>query len=89
MLKQANFKWDEEAEEAFIELKKYLAKTPKLVSPLPRETLFLYISVSDYSISAVLVGEREKQQVTVHYISHVFRKSEARYSPIENRSLLW
>ena len=83
ILKQANFKWDGEAEGAFIELKKCLAEIPKLVSPLLGETLFLYISVSNYSISDVLVVERNKQQVPVYYISHAFRGSEACYSSIE------
>lgn len=83
VLKQANFKWGEKAEKAFIELKKYLAEILKLVLRLPGKTLLLYISVSNYSISIVLVAEREKQQVPVYYISHAFRRSEACYSPIE------
>lgn len=57
VLKRANFKWDEEVEEAFIELQKFLAEIPKLVSRLSGKTLFLYVSVSDYSLSVVLVAE--------------------------------
>ena len=83
VLKQAYFKWDEEVEKAFIELKIFLAEIPRLVSPLSGETLFLYISVSNYSLNVVLVAEREKQQVPVYYISHAFRGSESCYSPIE------
>ena len=83
VLKQTNFKWDEEAEKTFIELKKFLAEVPKLVSPLPGEILYLYVSISDYSLSAVLVAERHKQQYLIYYISHAFRSSESRYSPIE------
>lgn len=59
VLKRENFKWDEEAKEAFLDLKKYLAEIPKLVSPLPGELLFLCVSISDYSISAILIVERE------------------------------
>ena len=83
VLKQANFKWDEEAEKAFIELKKFLIDFPKLVSPLLGETLFLYIFVSDYLLSSVLVAEIDKQQVLVYYINHAFCGSESHYSPIE------
>lgn len=68
----ANFKWDEEAEEAFLFLKKYLAELRKLMSPLTGKVLFLYVFVSDYSISVVLVAEREKRQLSVYYISHAF-----------------
>ena len=56
---------------------------PKLASPLSGETLYLYVSVSDYSLSAVLLAERHKQQCPIYYISHTFRGSESRYSPIE------
>ena len=65
---QVNFKWDVEAEEVFIQLKKYLAEIPKLVSPLLGETFFLYISVPDYSLSVVLVAESEKQQMPIYYV---------------------
>ena len=56
---------------------------PKLASPLSGETLYLYVSVSDYSLSAVLVAERHKQQVPIYYINHALHGSEFRYSPIE------
>lgn len=60
VIKQHKFVWSDEAQEAFLNLKSYLAEMPKLVSPLPGEKLYLYVSVSDYSISVVLVAEREK-----------------------------
>ena len=40
-LKKQSFEWSFEAEEAFQQLKKYLAELPKLVSLVAGETLFL------------------------------------------------
>lgn len=56
-LKKQRFQWDEEAEDTFCKLKNHLQTLPKLLSPLPGETLFLYITVLSYSLSAVLVAE--------------------------------
>ena len=71
-LKQTKFEWTEDAEEAFSKLKEYLASLPKLVSPVQGEILILYVLVFEYSLSRVLVAEREKKQLPVYYISHAF-----------------
>ena len=36
------------------------------------EKLILYVSVSEYSLSEVLVAEREKKKSLVYYVSHAF-----------------
>ena len=56
---------------------------PKLVSPINGEKLVLYVSISEYSLSGVLVAEREKKQLPVYYVSHAFRGSEGNYSELE------
>nr|CAE01888.2 OSJNBa0035O13.7 [Oryza sativa Japonica Group] len=66
--KQDKFVWTQEAEEAFIALKRYLSKPPVLVAPQPNEELFLYIAATPYSVSTVIVVEREKVQRPVYYI---------------------
>ena len=71
-LKQSKFEWTSEAEESFNQLKEHLSSLPKLVSPINGEILILYISVSEYSLSGVLVAEREKKQFPVYYVSHAF-----------------
>ena len=60
VLKKA-FQWDAKCEEAFSALKTYLSSPPILVSPIEGELLTLYLAVSDFSTSAVLV--RDKDQV--------------------------
>ena len=47
------------------------------------EKLILYVSVSEYSLSEVLVAEREKKKSLVYYVSHAFWGSEGNYSEME------
>ena len=54
-----DFQWDEKCEEAFMALKTYLSSPPILVSLAEGELLTLYLAVSDFSTSAILVRERE------------------------------
>ena len=82
-LKQSKFKWTSEAEESFNQLKEHLSSLPKIVSPINGEKLIFYVSVSEYSLSGVLVAEREKKQLPVYYVSHAFRGSEGNYSEME------
>ena len=57
VLKKA-FQWDTKCEEAFSALKTYLSSPPILVSPAEGELLTLYLAVSDFSTSAVLVRDK-------------------------------
>ncbi|KAL0448297.1 UNVERIFIED_CONTAM: hypothetical protein Slati_1386100 [Sesamum latifolium] len=41
-----NFEWDTSCQQAFEELKDYLAKLPLLVKPCPGDTLYLYLSTT-------------------------------------------
>ena len=58
VLKKA-FHWDAQCEEAFLTLKTYLSSPLVLVSPSEGELLTLYLVVSDFSISAAQVKERD------------------------------
>jgi ribonuclease HI len=82
-LKQARFEWTKEADDSFNQLKEYLASLPKLVSPRDGETLVLYVSISEYSLSGVLIAERERNQLPVYYVSHAYRGSEGNYTEAE------
>ena len=82
VLKKA-FQWDEKCEEAFMALKTYLSSPPILVSPIEGELLTLYLAVSDFSTSAVLVRDRERVQHPVYYCSRALRGAEERYPRME------
>ena len=82
VLKKA-FQWDEKCEEAFVALKTYLSSPPILVSPIEGELLTLYLAVSDFSTSAVLVRDKERVQHPVYYCSRALSGAEERYPKME------
>lgn len=55
-----NFEWTPECEEAFQRIKEHLGSPPLLSKPKEDEVLIVYLAVSEYAISAVLVREEEK-----------------------------
>ncbi|XP_074323190.1 uncharacterized protein LOC141660126 [Apium graveolens] len=54
-----------------------------LSKPLDGESLILYLAVSEYSISAVLVREEDGQQSPVYYVSKRLHDAETRYTSME------
>ena len=82
VLKKA-FQWDTKCEEAFSALKTHLSSPPILVSPAEGELLTLYLAVSDFSTSAVLVRDKERVQHPVYYCSRALRGAEERYPRME------
>uniref|UniRef100_A0A2N9GE62 Uncharacterized protein n=1 Tax=Fagus sylvatica TaxID=28930 RepID=A0A2N9GE62_FAGSY len=82
ILKKA-FEWNDECQQAFEELKKYLTEPP-LLSPSKRgEELYLYLAVSPTAVSSVLIREEERRQLPVYYTSRALRGAEERYPPME------
>ena len=75
------FSWSDECEQAFEDLKRYLASPPLLVKPQVGETLYLYLATSSEAISSVLVRENEcRTHQPIYYASKVLHGVEARYS---------
>ena len=54
--------WDIECDRALVAIKHYLTEPPIFASPETSETLYLYIVVSDVSVSAALFKEDEHRQ---------------------------
>jgi len=59
--KRVRFECDQEADDAFQSLNAYLARLPKIASPMPREPLLLYLAISKQAISVIFVVEQEKE----------------------------
>ena len=59
--KWKGFQWNEECDKAFQDLKEYLMRAPMLVTPKPGEDLFMYLSVSNHAVNAVLLRDRGMQ----------------------------
>ena len=56
---------------------------PILVSPIEGELLTLYLAVSDFLTSAVLVRDKDRVQHPVYYCSRALRGAEERYPRME------
>ena len=82
VLKKA-FQWDTHCEEAFAALKTYLSSPLILVSPSEGELLTLYLTVSDFLTSAVLIRDKDRVQHPVYYCSRALRGAEERYPKME------
>ena len=57
-------------------------QAPMLTAPGPGENLFMYLSVSEHAVSAVLLKDQGMQQ-PVYYISKTLVDAETRYLPLE------
>lgn len=80
-------KWDDKCGKAFEELKRILAELPTLHPPTSTNPLFLYVSCSETTVSAVLVTENDKNQKPVFYLSKTLQGAEHRYPPLEKLAL--
>ena len=76
--------WNEECDEALTAIKQYLVEPPVLASPEAGETLFIYLAVSDVSVSAALFKKDEnRKQRQVFFFSKSLADVETRYSHLE------
>jgi len=87
-LKNEDFKWQEEHQEAFDKIKEYLTKPPVLAPPVRNRPMRLYIAASESTIGSMLVQEDEKcVERPVYYLSRMLNDPETRYSNIEKLCL--
>ncbi|XP_060967074.1 uncharacterized protein LOC133035241 [Cannabis sativa] len=77
------FQWTEKCEEAFQALKMHLGQPPILSKPISGEVLSVYLAVSEYAISSVLIREDQGQQYPVYYVSKRLLDAETRYPQME------
>ena len=56
---------------------------PILVSPFEGELLTMYLAVSDFSTSTVLIRDKDRVQHPVYYYSRALRGAEERYPKME------
>ncbi|GKV15552.1 hypothetical protein SLEP1_g26334 [Rubroshorea leprosula] len=73
------FQWIDECQQAFDELKQYLASTLLLSKPVERESLYLYLGVTKEAVSSVLLREENKNQKPICYVSKVLQGAEHKY----------
>ncbi|XP_075633677.1 uncharacterized protein LOC142606168 [Castanea sativa] len=78
-----SFKWTDECQKAFEELKAYLSAPPLLSPSTPGEELFMYLAVSSAAVSAALIREEGKIQKPVYFVSRALRGAGERYPRME------
>ncbi|XP_059658416.1 uncharacterized protein LOC132304703 [Cornus florida] len=83
----SEFRWNEDHQQAFDQLKKLLASTATMIAPQIGVPLRLYITSTKRSIGALLAQEKDGRECSVCYISRIIQGAEARYSPIERHCL--
>ncbi|XP_074327587.1 uncharacterized protein LOC141665500 [Apium graveolens] len=76
-----NFEWTKKCEEAIQNINKHLSSPPMSSNPKAGETLVLYLAVSDFAVSAVLVWKEDDVQLSVYYVSKILADAETRVSP--------
>ena len=80
VLKKADkFYWTEECQQVFDQMKEYLHHLPTLTSPGFGDKLYLYLSIADEAVSAVLI-RKEGVQMLIYYVSRVLRRWKTRYT---------
>nr|XP_040243744.1 uncharacterized protein LOC120963224 [Aegilops tauschii subsp. strangulata] len=85
MKKTSSFEWNNQADEAFWDLKRMLSTAPILVVPANKEPQLLYITATSWTVTTVLVVERPEEgniqsaQHPVYYLSEVLSASKKNY----------
>ena len=77
------FEWMDKCQQAFEDLKAYLASTLLLNLSKPREELYLYLAMSPHAVSSALIKEEVKVQKPIYYTSKALRGAEGQYLPME------
>ena len=85
--KWKGFLWTEECDEAFKDLKAYLASPLILSWPEPREDLYMYLAISDHAVISVLIWQHKGIQRPIHYLSKTLVDVETQYLPLEKMVL--
>jgi len=85
--RNSRFIWTHECEEAFVELKRYMANPPVLCKPELSIPLCLYFAVTEKAISPVLLQEQDQVQRPIYFVSKVLQGPEVRYQALEKAAL--
>ncbi|KAI5311981.1 hypothetical protein L3X38_041154 [Prunus dulcis] len=80
---EQTFKWEEQHQQAFQEIKHYLSNPPVLSPPKRGRPLKLYVSASEVSIGSLLVQDnKEGKEQEVYYLSRTLTEVERRLNQI-------
>ena len=78
-----SFKWTDECQTTFNDLKTYFLSPPLLSPSMPGEELYLYLAISQAAVSAALVRKEDGSQKLVYFTSRALRGAKERYPQME------
>lgn len=67
----------------FKDLRKYLKSLLSLSKPIEGEQLYIYLFVSSFAISLVLIQDDAGVQRLIYYMSKVLRDAKTKYAKME------
>ena len=84
--KNARFRWTEEAQTAFDQLKTALPRAPILAFPDITKPFKLHTNASQYVLGAVLMQTIDGRDKVIQYISHQFGDQQLKWPTIEREA---
>nr|KYP38616.1 Retrovirus-related Pol polyprotein from transposon opus [Cajanus cajan] len=86
--KEEEFRWEEEHQKAFEEIKAYLAHPLVIAPPSKGRQLKLYVSANDSTIAGMLAQDDNNGiERVIYYLSRMLVGVEIRYTPLEKLCL--
>ncbi|GJY18430.1 reverse transcriptase domain-containing protein [Tanacetum coccineum] len=82
-IKKSDFQWIAEAEAAFKQMKKLIAKLPTPAVPMEKDELIVYLATSREAVNAVLMTGREAKQMPIYFVICALQGPEINYKPME------
>ncbi|GJZ84455.1 hypothetical protein Tco_0649794 [Tanacetum coccineum] len=64
-------------------MKRCIADLPMVTAPRPNEEMIIYLCAAREAVSAVLLTERDSQQMSIYFVSHALQAPEINYSSME------
>src|SRR2546430_4185904 len=88
MKKGVSFVWDQQCQESFDEIKRYLTALPILVAPVTGKPFLLYVRSMDHSLGALLAQHNDEgRKQAIFYLSRTLLRAKHRYYPVEKECL--
>ena len=82
--KESGIKWSIEAKQSFSDIKKYLTKSPVLISPDFSKGFLAFSFASEHTIAGVLLQRNEqKMEQPIAFFSRALRDSKLKYNVME------
>ncbi|GJQ98983.1 reverse transcriptase domain-containing protein [Tanacetum coccineum] len=64
-------------------MKQRIAELPMLTTPKPKKELIMYLCAAREAVSAVLLAERNSQQMPIYFVSHDLQVPKVNYNSME------